>query len=469
MVTFDDVLPTLLRVCEGFPNFQVVRKCCVVRDLQGHVRLVLSVDGSRALDLVALEALLGQELGKWFKGPVLAKGPLVSGDPRQQRELARLTSTVLETATEEWADARWEDAATGQEMRPRAKKWFKLERRLSKFEWTARRRSGPPWPLVPHAPAVVTFFSFKGGVGRTTLLASTAWQLASMGKRVLAIDLDVEAPGLGSLLGADTARGVTDFLVDFVGTGREDLADLRAPASELGTQAALVDVIPAGRLDGRYFEKLARLDFAGSSLLDDTAGSPVHQGLHALLQALRRAGPAPDYILLDSRAGLHDMAGLSLHALAHVEVIVARDSQQGYRGLDLTVEALARQQRNELQCVVVENMAPIDPGSDEYQRVTKEFRARSWKSFSDYFYEGPNASDSGSEEPESNDLQALEEESAPSEDSQSSAHYPWVIRHNERLVRFSSLAAVKAELFGEEFRGVLERIQALSVPVGSAP
>ncbi len=45
---------------------------------------------------------------------------------------------------------------------------------------------------------VVTFYSFKGGVGRTMALANVAWILASRGKRVLAVDWDVEAPGLHS-------------------------------------------------------------------------------------------------------------------------------------------------------------------------------------------------------------------------------------------------------------------------------
>lgn len=42
----------------------------------------------------------------------------------------------------------------------------------------------------------------------------------------------------------------------------------------------------------------------------------------------RRFVATTNYILLDSRAGLHDLAGLSLHNLAHVDVLVGRDSDQ---------------------------------------------------------------------------------------------------------------------------------------------
>src|SRR6266571_5506525 len=43
---------------------------------------------------------------------------------------------------------------------------------------------------------IVTFYSYKGGTGRTMALANVAWILASSGKRVLAVDWDLESPGL---------------------------------------------------------------------------------------------------------------------------------------------------------------------------------------------------------------------------------------------------------------------------------
>ena len=43
---------------------------------------------------------------------------------------------------------------------------------------------------------IVTFYSFKGGTGRTMALANVAWILAANGKRVLIADWDLESPGL---------------------------------------------------------------------------------------------------------------------------------------------------------------------------------------------------------------------------------------------------------------------------------
>ena len=43
---------------------------------------------------------------------------------------------------------------------------------------------------------IVTFYSFKGGTGRTMALANVAWILASNGLKVLVVDWDLDSPGL---------------------------------------------------------------------------------------------------------------------------------------------------------------------------------------------------------------------------------------------------------------------------------
>src|SRR6202521_3593470 len=65
----------------------------------------------------------------------------------------------------------------------------------------ASRRSSTTVPSAPMAnpdakPRIVTFYSYKGGTGRSMALANVAWILAANGKRVAVIDWDLEAPGL---------------------------------------------------------------------------------------------------------------------------------------------------------------------------------------------------------------------------------------------------------------------------------
>jgi Flp pilus assembly CpaE family ATPase len=65
--------------------------------------------------------------------------------------------------------------------------------------WAANPQNQSPSPQPqPRIPRTVTFYSFKGGVGRTTALTHVAWILAMRGRKVVAVDLDLEAPGLST-------------------------------------------------------------------------------------------------------------------------------------------------------------------------------------------------------------------------------------------------------------------------------
>jgi len=103
----------------------------------------------------------------------------------------------------------------------------------------------------------VAFYSYKGGVGRTLLVANTAQFLAMSGRRVVALDLDLEAPGLHQKLGSrdvldraesGTLYGAVDELLDTL-ENEPRKRSLRETAIEVdlpsGTKGSLL-LIPAG-------------------------------------------------------------------------------------------------------------------------------------------------------------------------------------------------------------------------------
>jgi len=434
VVTFDDVLPTLVRTCDQ--SKLVVETWVVVRDLRGRVRLALKA-GRDPLSKDALDALSGSlsaALGGYFAPPILSTSG--SGDER------RLGQQLLDKA-ERWDDPEYEDPVRGTRVRPRGN-WRKLERRLSKVDWLESGSPRPPWTLKDPMPPVTTFYSFKGGVGRTTALAACAWQLAAAGQRVAVIDLDLEAPGLGTLLGADSSRGVIDFVVDHIATGAADLDGLPAPARAFGPDAERVVVFPAGRLGLGYLDKLARLDFTASTGWDEGVGpaSPTSGALRALIQAIGRQDPRPDFIFVDSRAGLHDLAGLSLHGLGHVDVLFSKASEQGYQGLDLAVSILARRRGPDFSCIAVHALAPTR-GLPESQAEEEEFRQRAYGMFREHVYDEAHGFDGTN---------------LPDAGSDIDLHSPVVMHFDQELQRFVSLGDRRSALFGEDFEALRKRI-----------
>ncbi|MFN7924436.1 MAG: AAA family ATPase [Bryobacteraceae bacterium] len=130
---------------------------------------------------------------------------------------------------------------------------------------------------------IITFYSYKGGTGRTMALANIAWLLAANGKRVLAIDWDLEAPGLHRYFHPfledkelGSTRGLVDFIVDFVEGAHlasndapdaawyEAYSDLTRYAYSLDWEfpgQGTVDFVPAGQQGPGYAIRVASLNW----------------------------------------------------------------------------------------------------------------------------------------------------------------------------------------------------------------
>jgi Mrp family chromosome partitioning ATPase len=73
--------------------------------------------------------------------------------------------------------------------------------------------------------AIITFYSYKGGVGRSFALANVAVTLAKWGFKVLCVDWDLEAPGLGFYFQTWTpepTQGLVQYVTDFCRGSRPD-------------------------------------------------------------------------------------------------------------------------------------------------------------------------------------------------------------------------------------------------------
>ena len=225
----------------------------------------------------------------------------------------------------------------------------------SKRTWLLDRRIvGTGWQTTPRdtlaMPPRVIFASLKGGVGRSTALMVTAADLAEKGRNVLVVDLDLEAPGLGeSLLDESSVPefGVVDFLVEN-GIGGVDPRELEkfVGVSTLTEGRGRVDVVPAfGHKANTYpqnvLPKLAR------AMLDDVDldGRVVSVGeqISSLIDQLAQRQEY-DVVLIDSRAGLAELAAPAILNLGGLVLLFGTAQQQtisGYRALFAGLKALA--------------------------------------------------------------------------------------------------------------------------------
>lgn len=276
-------------------------------------------------------------------------------------------------------------------------------------------------------PHRMVFFGLKGGVGRSTALCMVAWGLARQGKSVLLVDFDLESPGLSGLILPHervAEFGVMDWLVeDAVGEGEDVLAGM-VSASPLGeTTLGAVRVAAAmGLQESDYLAKLARAyaDVPG-------AAGPERMGarLHRMVQALE-AKEKPDVVLIDSRAGLHDLAAAAITGLADTALLFATDGAQTWQGYDQLFTHWQR--RPEVVRHVRERLAivrALTPRSGRDDGV-KRFQRRAYELFANTLYDDipPDAVDS-----EINYYH-------PSESDEAAPHFPILVDWDEQFQEF---------------------------------
>jgi cellulose biosynthesis protein BcsQ len=397
MKHFDDARRDVPKAAQDLLGQYGITGICLIWDLRGQVRVLLK-DVPRAQAIAARNVVverLSDAAGIFWSGDVWLWDADTGGAAKLVYERA-------------WKEARAVDGR--EDLR-------ELDRHLSKGAWFGKPIASP-WPLTQDTPPIVAFYSFKGGVGRTTALVSAALQLARAGKRVCVIDLDLEAPGAGSLLGmADAPRGVLDYLLEaplheaHTMTIDEYKQELDLP-STLGDGVPIV-VVPAGVVDEWYLEKLARVDY--ERLFDAGVNKPPALG--DLLKQLRGSvKPEPDYFLIDARAGLHDIGGLALNGLAHLDVLFTLDNEQSWAGLKEIVRHLISYGQPR-ECAVVQAMSVPTTDPDRPHRHA-QFKERAYDLFIEVgYYE--------------DDPPALEDEQAP--------HFPCALGFDEQLQRARSL------------------------------
>lgn len=166
-------------------------------------------------------------------------------------------------------------------------------------------------------------------------LANVGAELAQRGRRVLAVDFDLEAPGLDTF-DLPRPRGVIPGIVDFVS---EYLATGQAPAVEnfvfesegVGRDGGGLWIMPSGAHQDTYAKTLASIDWG--DLYERHDGYLLFEDLKEQWKAYVK----PDYVLIDSRTGHTDVGGICTRQLPDAVAILFFPNTQNLRGLTKVV------------------------------------------------------------------------------------------------------------------------------------
>lgn len=196
---------------------------------------------------------------------------------------------------------------------------------------------------------IITFFSYKGGVGRTMTLANVAVLLAQWGYKTLIVDWDLEAPGLENffkeenILGNITEKkGVIDIITDIYKKPRSSLKlkwqdELLQIATPNSTNS--INLLMAGQKNLNYFEKVRNFDVKNFYKEKEGGG---------FIENLRDEWKKSfDFILVDSRTGITDIGGICTIQLPDMLVLLFTATNQSLKGI-IEVASKAQQARQNM-------------------------------------------------------------------------------------------------------------------------
>ena len=172
---------------------------------------------------------------------------------------------------------------------------------------------------------VTTFYSFKGGVGRTMALMNVACELAKT-KKVLVVDFDLEAPGIATFAPCRSAQGRSGIVEYVISYQLNDVAPFAAdyiyrcsaltfadtddakkkPSSDENGE---LHIMPAGNMEfSAYSRKFGQIDWR--DLYENRAGFLLIEDLKAQWKTM-----GFQYVFIDSRTGHTDSSGICTRQL----------------------------------------------------------------------------------------------------------------------------------------------------------
>lgn len=191
---------------------------------------------------------------------------------------------------------------------------------------------------------IYTFYSYKGGVGRSMALANIAALMTKWGEKVLIIDWDLEAPGLELFFNAKPARlkgsrtttpGVVDLL--YAKAERKTM-DWHTCLLEANIFGKSLSIISAGEQTHDYQSKVQHLNWDELFEKHDI-GNYIDELRNQWIREY-------DFILVDSRTGISDIGDICTVLLPDVLVLLFISNYQNIFGIQNVMKRATKAHKN---------------------------------------------------------------------------------------------------------------------------
>jgi tetratricopeptide (TPR) repeat protein len=191
----------------------------------------------------------------------------------------------------------------------------------------------------------ISFYSYKGGVGRTLALAHTAIQLAKNNIKVCVLDMDLEAPGILYKFQKKVdygKEGMIDYIYDCViNNNVPNSIDKYFYTFQNESEEGYVKIMSAGKDMNKpeYFNKVSKISwddlfFKKNDNNNVADGDDAYEGLSLFIKLLELIETQinPDYLFIDSQSGVTTLSKLCNSVLPDKVVILLSNNEENING-----------------------------------------------------------------------------------------------------------------------------------------
>jgi MinD-like ATPase involved in chromosome partitioning or flagellar assembly/tetratricopeptide (TPR) repeat protein len=229
-----------------------------------------------------------------------------------------------------------------------------------------------------------TFFSYKGGTGRSLAVANAASYLSQLGFKVAVLDLDLEAPGLnykfsraedGSPIQVNL--GIVDYLHRIVVAKAkpDSIKNYTTEVNLLGQDFPHISLIPAGKVPSlEYWRKLSQLDWHELFYSADALGVEIFLDLKLRIEK----EIAPDFLLIDSRTGITEMGGIATTILPDAVICILLNNRENMEGARAVLRSLQRptgDNTKEIKVIVALSRLPVLKDKEPEVNILNKIKA----------------------------------------------------------------------------------------------
>lgn len=227
----------------------------------------------------------------------------------------------------------------------------------------------------------ISFYSYKGGTGRTLAVANIARHLARLGLKVVALDFDLEAPALHYKFNLDRQddpipieRGIVNYLREVAaGQPAPKLMEYAVSVPVSRTSGEVIHFIAAGTAPSpEYWRDLFAVNW------HEFLYGPGGRGVRVLLQLKEHIAEElkPDFLLIDSRTGVTDIGGAATAVLPDKLVCFLLANRENMEGARVALRGLLRGPRpphaRPPEIVPVLSRIPTSDEAETEEQVVKQ-------------------------------------------------------------------------------------------------